>query len=271
MTMRIELSATEARFTDDRTVAGRLVLDDPFKPYLHPLCTPAGHPVTVAMPVDHRHHKGLMYALRCDDLNFWEERPGSADRGIQSIQSAEVNAEQTLVLELLWGAEAGDRETYRETRQLSCVRDVGGSAFVWTWRTRREALRDHRLVKSEWSLDHPDGRRINYHGLGIRLPWSWCFGGEKSPFFGMEKDGQAAAPMEACGSTAAAITWWGGIDGHWDCPRASVTLEQQHGFGWFILASGFPYLATGPSVLQEVEVSAGDLFEETYCIRVADR
>ena len=43
---------------------GLYVLDDPFKPYIHPLKTPAGHTVSLAMPHDHPHHKGSMYALR---------------------------------------------------------------------------------------------------------------------------------------------------------------------------------------------------------------
>lgn len=45
--LKIEITPAAARFIDGENLAGISVLDDPFKPYLHPLRTPDGHVVTV--------------------------------------------------------------------------------------------------------------------------------------------------------------------------------------------------------------------------------
>lgn len=269
--MNIDLTKQAAVFSADGRPAGHYVLDDPFKPYLHPLRSPAGHVVTVAMPGDHRHHKGLMYALRCADLNFWEENPGSGHCGVQDIISTDPAGDSGLRQEILWREEGGGLETYREERHLSCTLSADGTCFEWTWRSRREALRDHRLIKSQWSLELPDGRKINYHGLGIRLPWMWAFGGDDCPFNGIETGGRTATAMETCGTAGPEVTWWGLIDGHWAPPKAAVTLRQDHGYGWFVLKGDFAYLTAGPSNLAEREVARGEIFEETFLVSVADR
>ena len=44
------------------------------KPYVHPLCTPAGHCLTRAEPPDHRWHRGLWFTFKfVNGENFWEE------------------------------------------------------------------------------------------------------------------------------------------------------------------------------------------------------
>lgn len=268
--LQIDRDRRVAVFRFSKRVAGVLVLDDPFKPYLHPVRTPAGHEVSVAMPGDHRHHKGLMYALTCADLNFWEEEPGSGRCGVQEITGMEETGEG-LALDLLWREEGGGLPTYRERRTITCRFDGGAHAFVWSWRTRREALRDHRLVKSPWSLEVQDGRKINYHGLGIRLPWMWAF--QFSKFNGVELAGKESEPMEACGSNGPEATWWGRIDGHWAPPVAAVTFRQPvtQAFCWFAIKGDFAYLSVGPSNAEELDVAAGTAAEESYEVIVADR
>jgi len=76
--LKIEITPAAARFIDGENLAGISVLDDPFKPYLHPPRTPDGHVVTVARPADHRHHKGLMYGLRCEDCAMASDGARSA-------------------------------------------------------------------------------------------------------------------------------------------------------------------------------------------------
>lgn len=44
------------------------------KPYIHPLCTPSGHCVTLFEPHDHVWHRGLWYTFKfVNGDNFWEE------------------------------------------------------------------------------------------------------------------------------------------------------------------------------------------------------
>ncbi len=49
-----------------------------FKPYVRELFTLAGDNVLRDAPADHLHHHGLMYAIRVNGVNFWEEvdQPG---------------------------------------------------------------------------------------------------------------------------------------------------------------------------------------------------
>ena len=264
--IRIELSETAATWMAGESLAGRYVLNDPFKPYFEVLNTPCKHNATVVMPADHRHHKGMMYSLKCADLNFWEEDPGQPSCGIQRILETRVEGE-TLRQELLWCREDGSLPTYEETRRIRCAPSSDGRGFSWEWETRRKALREHRLVKSAWSIKKPNGELVNYHGLGIRLPWSWA-GDWVS---GVQMDGRSMEPDEAAGSVARAATFFGWFDGKWSPDGGAVTIVQDHGFGWFVLKAAFAYLATGPSVSEELDVAAGQMFEERYTILVEAR
>lgn len=45
------------------------------KPFFHPLCTPAGHVLSVYQPWDHVWHRGLWYTIKfINEINFWEEK-----------------------------------------------------------------------------------------------------------------------------------------------------------------------------------------------------
>jgi len=253
-------------FSEGGMEAGLLILNDRFKPYLHPVRTPEGHVVSDAMPCDHRHHKGLMYALRCADVNFWEEGD-SPDVGVQKVCDIRVGGD-SVELDLLWLGCAGGMETYRETRTISCRHEPNRRAFVWTWTSRRRALRNHRLIKSEWSAKLPDGRVINYHGLGIRLPRSWAF--DSPPQAGALLCGQPVPGDEAMGSTQPEVGLYGRIDGFWEAPSASVTIRQTHGFAAFALRGGFAYLSVGLSNLSELDIPADAETTEHYEIEVAD-
>lgn len=254
-------------FSDGEISAGVYCLDDPFKPYLHPLHTPAGHCLSMSMPADHRHHKGLMFALRCADLNFWEESPESPDCGIQLTEKLDVNGD-FIEHTLLWQRQDGQLQTYRELRRIGCWRATNGRSFVWTWDSRREALRDHRLVASDWAMEKTDGTLVNYHGLGIRLPWMWRFSGDL--FNGIEADGQTSTADAVAGSKAVMVRWWGMIDGFRQPPRCALSMSQNMNYGWFALKGDFPYLSTGPSILKDLDVKAGTVFKESYQIKVED-
>lgn len=269
--MNIIISDQLITFKSGDKTAGIYVLDDPFKPYFKVVNTPKGHNLTCVSPVDHRHHKGLMYALRCKDLNFWEEDPNSNGCGVQEILSTK-KIHSGFTQELLWKEINGNLPTYKELRTVTC--EDNGSHFEWTFTTQRTSLRDHLLIMSEWSIELEPGRKVNYHGLGVRLPWAWCWGGPDGDpnFFGsVELDGQPVSQGEALGSTARSAGFSGRIDGYWDPPIAALTITQDQGYGWFALREGFPYLAVGPSILEEVEVAEGETYTETYKIKVEDR
>ncbi len=44
-----------------------------FKRYVEKLYSPAGVQILRDSPFDHKHHHALMFAVRADGVNFWEE------------------------------------------------------------------------------------------------------------------------------------------------------------------------------------------------------
>ena len=61
-----------------------------FKPYVRELYTLRGENVLRDAPPDHLHHHGLMYAIRLNGVNFWEERDSPGVEKSISITSRKV-------------------------------------------------------------------------------------------------------------------------------------------------------------------------------------
>jgi Methane oxygenase PmoA len=77
--MTIEIRGTGSRryrvYSGGVFVAAYTVGD--FRPYVYPLCTPTGTPVTEESPPDHPHHQSLWLGQdEVNGVNFWLNRPG---------------------------------------------------------------------------------------------------------------------------------------------------------------------------------------------------
>jgi len=279
--MRLIIAADQVDFvTADGRLAGRYHHTDPFKPFIHPLNSPQGHCVSLARPHDHRHHKGLMYALRIPELNFWEEvstLPGEGvgrERHIAFADVRESGREIGFTETLVWEPAAGGAAVFDETRRVTCRRD--GAAFVWTWETTLRVRRATTLIQSQWSRVNAAGQKINYHGLGLRL----CreFGGDTRNNALQLDDGPVqwnrnAKPFDfatAMGATPARVTFTGHIDGTWPVPRIGVTMTQEQKNALFIFDTPFAFLALGPSNLAERPIAAGAVLHERYTVTVED-
>ncbi len=266
--------------TVDGRLAGRYHHGDAFKPYVHPLNSPAGHCVSLAQPHDHRHHKGLMYALRTPDLNFWEEtvtRPGEKVGRQRHVAFADVRAagpEVGFAQTLAWEPADGGEAAFDEVRRVSCRRE--GAAYVWTWEAALTVRRDTKLIQSQWSRKSPDGRLINYHGLGIRFCREFA-GGTRNNALQLD-DGPAqwnrnSKPFDfetAMGAKARRVTYSGHIDGTWPVPRVGVTLAQTQDHALFVLETPFAFMAIGPSNQGERVLPAGEVLRDRYTVTVAD-
>ncbi len=57
----------------EKPVAEYQYVENPRKPYLAKLFSPAGIQVLRDSPADHKHHHGLMFALAVDGVDFWSE------------------------------------------------------------------------------------------------------------------------------------------------------------------------------------------------------
>lgn len=267
----------------DGVIAGRYNFTDSFKPHVHPLASPKGHVVSLASPHDHKHHKGLMYALRIPELNFWEEVASKPDekvgrqRHIAFTDVRESGDEVGFTETLSWEAAEGSETdvVFDETRRLSCRRE--GTAFRWTWDTALKVRRATKLIQSQWSYKKPEGGLVNYHGLGLRFrrefgggtrnnalqlddaPEQWNKGGQKFDF------------ATAMGATPQRATFVGAIDGFFPVPYVAVTLEQKQRNGLFVKEEPFAFFAMGPSNLEERPLAAGEVLNERYAVVVRDR
>ena len=254
-------------------LAGRYHYRDEFKPHFHPLKTPRGHTISLASPHDHKHHKGLMYALRTETVNFWEERSTLPNEqvGIQQHQEfAQVtgSGEQVGFVEtLVWLEQPSGRVVFTETREIRCRMEPAQGGYLWSWRARLTAAEDCRLIQSQWSSTSEDGRKINYHGLGLRL--CRAFGGgtgnNKLVLDGVEtafKDGMGSAPRQA--------VFTGSFDGNWPVERASVRFEQRQNNTLYVLSEPFAFLSMGPSNAAPLDWKKGAVIEEAYSVLIAD-
>jgi hypothetical protein len=257
--------------TSDGNPVGRYAAADSHKPHLHPLYAPSGRVISASITHDHKHHKGLMYALRLPELNFWEEyetlpgeRVGRQRPTALTISSA-VGKTVAFEQELVWEAEASADHVFTEHRSISCR--ATADRFVWSWHTKLVAQRDLELIMSQWSAVKEDGRRINYHGLGLRFPRS--FGGMRTSSR-VEVDDHPTEYADAMGAEASTVTVMGAFDGVWPPPQSGVRMRQFQPGTPFVVRDPFAYLSMGPSNAEPKEMAAGDVIDETYEIEIFD-
>lgn len=269
--MRLIENGGLLQFWSGDRLAGAYRADDPHKPHLAKLRTPAGHDLVVCQPHDHPHHKGAQFGLRTTDLNFWEERANDANPtpvGRQSPRALAVTSAWGAVAgfeqELLWCAEDGSLPTFREIRRIHC--EDTGSGFRWIWRVALEPLRDVGLAMSVWSMARPDGRKVNYDGLGFRLRRDFSGTGGNE----LALDGRPTGFAEALGQTPARVAFTGRIDETMPVRRVTLALEQTRAGALFTVENPFAWVSVGPSNAGPVRWVRGVTWEETYTFTVSD-
>jgi hypothetical protein len=145
-----------------------------FKPYVKELYTLTGENLLRDAPADHLHHHGLMYAIRVNGTNFWEERqdPGH-QKPVQHLSYQFVErpggvSRAAFTQRLHWVA--------HQHRGLS---DTSPVALLLEERTLTLTVDEAaQEVALEWQANFEVGRAVatvslggaNYHGLGLRLP-----------------------------------------------------------------------------------------------------
>lgn len=145
-----------------------------FKPYVRELYTLAGDNVLLDSPPDHLHHHGLMYAIRVNGVNFWEEREAPGwERPVQLIgpkmgRTPEGLPQASFTQVIHWLSDAN-----------RAVADSASVALLVEHRTLTVSVNERMgEVALGWHADFELGRSApkvtlagaNYHGLGLRLP-----------------------------------------------------------------------------------------------------
>lgn len=147
----------------------------PFKPYVDYFATPAGVNVLRDAPADHKHHHGLMFAVKVDGVNFWEEAEAAGTQLHQALnevrtgQGGDVRYAGFVDGALVWLDPKSKAPLLFEDRRVEVVQMKDQKASLLTW----DSL-----------LTLPEGKKsvtlsgTEYHGLGMRFVASMDKGGE---------------------------------------------------------------------------------------------
>jgi methane monooxygenase PmoA-like len=147
-----------------------------FKPYVKELYTLKGDNLLRDAPHDHLHHHGLMYAIKVNGINFWEEISGSGvEKVIQTstplLTSEKANgatlSQASLSQVIHWLA---PQDAFLpnftpvalliEHRTLTLAIDPGQQEVALRWKSQFEVGNKTNTVTLTGA---------NYHGLGIRF------------------------------------------------------------------------------------------------------
>jgi hypothetical protein len=139
------------------------------KPYFHPICTPAGHVLTILEPHDHYWHRGLWFTFKfINGENFWEEHePFGTQRtveppGINHGGDGRIN----LFTRLEWVRPDGGDIVIREQRQISHL-PLGEDAYAIDFYTNLVAQADLKLDRTPYTTWG------GYGGLIFRATRNW--------------------------------------------------------------------------------------------------
>jgi hypothetical protein len=152
----------EIRFQGERLLL-YVFATNQFKPYVKELYTLAGQNILRDSPADHLHHHGLMYAIRVNGINFWEEvgEPGrERSLRITPHKTESHRASFTHIIE--WTANTSNIPMMYETRTISLSVDEAKNEVALDWQSSFQVgAAPVQLTGS------------GYNGLGLRLPESF--------------------------------------------------------------------------------------------------
>lgn len=238
-----------------------------FKSYVKELCTLAGDNILRDAPHDHLHHHALMYAIKVNGINFWEEVPGcgvekpiqtaAPDLGTDSHDHPQAIIRQTLH----WLAP-----------QDAFLPDTTAAALLIERRTLTLTVDEAaREVALHWQSAFKVGTKTNqvtltganYHGLGIR------FLQELDPVARHLNSGGAP---ELKGRQDVSRHQWGSVS--FDRPGKPATIVlfghpgNPRGDAWFFtMREPFAYLSATQNLDQEPLVyRSGETFELNYLV-----
>lgn len=159
------------------------------KPYFHPLLGPAGIPLTVYEPHDHRWHRGLWFTIKLlNGENFWEEHAPFGTQETEPYPQVTARPDGAVAVSsaLHWRRPNGE-VALRESREW--VWRAAGDGFSIDWQSALTPTHDTLLDRTPYttwggygglvfrgtrSLDKtrfltPDGERERMRGE--RAPW----------------------------------------------------------------------------------------------------
>ena len=165
------------------------------KPYVDFLATPGGNNILRDAPPDHFHHHALMFAVRVNGVNFWEEHPAGYPGKEQLVPGSFVRSEiecgpnGTFVdesLDLNWISPRGTL-LLEERRFIRAQMKSESEPTLLTWvsvftppKDREQAGINPEITPPPHSAELEETTFLHgshYNGFGLRFDESMDFGG----------------------------------------------------------------------------------------------
>jgi len=239
--------------------------DAPFKPYIQELCTPRGVQILRDSPADHVHHRGVMYGIFANGVDFWSETPRCGKQvsgGLSAVVSDPEDGVSSCRLAqcVEWIPPGTKQPLLTERRLLQVYRGADLQATLLTWHLDLQPAKDAGAVKLTGS---------HYDGLGIRFVQS------------MDQVGQfqytAGAPGPIVrGTERVTLDKWAAYTAAADGKTVTVALfddphNVRHPAGMFTMLQPFSYLSATPNIWKEpLELAQGKSLAARYGIAVWD-
>ncbi|MFD8077024.1 PmoA family protein [Streptomyces sp. NPDC059718] len=249
---------TVGRYVHHPELPGRLAP----RPYLHPLTTLAGVPVTEFMPGDHLHHLGVSVAVPdVDGRNFWGGRTYVRDRGPAELDDHGVQEHLGLLRggpdgfteELSW--RTGDRELLRERRTVT-ARALGEGCWALDVTFALANPGDRELTLGSPATNGRPG--AGYGGFFWRAPAE----PERARVFTAGAEGEEAVHGRAAD--------WLALSGEgWTLVFAGATAGTRRD-PWFVRTAEYPGVGSSLAWARRLPVPAGGTVTRRIVTAVAD-
>ena len=231
-----------------------------WKPYVKEFRNTAGINVVRDGPSDHLHHHGVMFALRVDGVNFWEEQAQSGRQEhrewLPVAQGVAAGVNYVSFGHILAWTRPGDSAPLlEETRRLTIFKAEDLGASLMDWSSRLTAPRDREGVV----LSGP-----KYVGLGVRFAKSMDSGGKF-------RNAKGESGVRGTDGAEAAWTAYSGPVSWRRTATVAVFGDPNNPPLWFTLDEPFAYLsATLGLERRPLRLSKGERLELRYGLAVWD-
>ena len=237
---------------------------DDFKPYVQVLRTPSGINVLRDRPYDHLHHRGLMFAVNMNDIEFWGQAWSMGSLGQQVYDPRSLTLDQKanrLTGDLSWRSLEHNKSIMAEHRTIQLLDTQPIKATLLAWESTFSVPAGQ--PDAVWRGDH-------YHGLGMRFAKEM----DESDAFFFADDAQT--PEHVRGVEFLTRASWAAYHSTSEGQKVTVAVFDSPGNPrypafWFTMYKPFSYLsATINSYREPLVIAAGDTARFRYGIAVLD-
>jgi len=238
--------------------------NDDFKPYVQVLRSPGGINVLRDRPYDHLHHRGLMFAVNMNHIEFWGQgwSMGSLGQQIYDADSLHLDIKtNSLTGDLSWNSLEFKKNIIEEHRKVQLMDSNGVKATLLAWESTFSVPVGH--ANAIWKGDH-------YHGLGMRFAKEM----DESDQFFFAKDAQK--PEHVRGVEFLTRASWAAYYSMSEGQKVTVAMfdapaNPRYPAHWFTMYKPFSFLsATINSYREPFEIKAGQAARFRYGIAVFD-